>query len=78
MNKEKFDALLPLIVTALIKKIIERKEITEEEVFSRLYESRLYLYLEEEATKVWHYSVEKLFQLFDEEMNTGKIELPEY
>lgn len=78
MNKEKFDALLPFIVTALIKKIMDQKKMPEEEAFSRLYESLLYSYLEEEATKVWHYSVEKLFQLFDEEIATGKIELPEY
>ena len=78
MDKEKFDALLPFMVTALLKKIIEQKKMSEAEAFFRLYESRLYAYLEEEATKVWHYSVEKLFQLFDEEMITGTVELPEY
>ena len=35
------------------------------------------MYLGNEQTKVWHYSTEKLFQLFEEEMNFGKFELPE-
>ena len=78
MNKEKFEALLPLIVTALIQKIIEQKKTSQHEAFSQFYNSRLYFLLDDEQTKVWHYSVEKLFLLFEEEMNTGKIELPEY
>jgi len=78
MNKEKFDALLPIILTSLIQKIIERKNISHDEAFSRLYNSNLYFLLEEEESKVWHYSADKLFLLFDEEMNTGKLELPEY
>jgi hypothetical protein len=78
MDKNKFDALLPLIVAALMQKIIEYKKISQDEAFTRLYNSTLYLFLENEQTKVWHYSAEKLFRLFDEELNTGKLELPEY
>ena len=78
MDRVKFEALLPLIVAVLLQKIIERKRISQNEAFSALYSSRLYLVLDDEETKVWHYSAEKLFQLFDEEMSTGKLELPEY
>jgi hypothetical protein len=78
MDKAKFEALLPLIITALIQKIIERNKTSPEEAFSRLYNSLLYSYLEDEQTKVWYYSADKLFLLFEEEMNTGKMELPEY
>ena len=78
MDKAKFEALLPLIVTSLLQKIIERKKISENDTFSRLYDSRLYFFLDDEKTKVWHYSTEKLFQLFEEEMDTGHMELPEY
>ena len=77
MEKAKFDALLPFIVAALLKKIIEPEKISEDEAFSRLYNSRLYSCLEDEETKVWHYSAEKLFRLFDEEISTGKLVLPE-
>jgi len=78
MDKNKFDALLPIIIAAFLKKIIEQKKISHDEAFTRLYSSNLYSFLEDEQTKVWHYSVEKLFQLFEQEMNTGKLELPEY
>ena len=78
MDKAKFEALLPLIVAALLQRIIERKKVSQDEAFSALYGSRLYFALDEEETKVWHYSVDKLFQLFIEEMITGNLELPEY
>lgn len=78
MNKEKFDALLPIILASLIQKIIERTNISHDEAFLRLYDSTLYYLLEDEKTKIWHYSADKLFLLYDEEMSTGKLELPEY
>ena len=46
--------------------------------FLKLYGSQLYYALNNEKTKVWYYSAEKLFQLFEEEMAVGKLELPEY
>ena len=78
MDKAKFDALFPFIITALIKKIIEFNKISEAEAFNRLYNSMLYSYLEDEETKVWHYSADKLFLLFDEEITTGSLQLPEF
>ena len=78
MNKEKYEALLPIFTTDLIQKIITEKNVSEDEAISRLYNSRLYAYLEDEQTKVWHYSTDKLFSLFEEEMNTGKFELPRW
>jgi len=77
MNKEKFQALLPIFISALINKIIERQNVSQDEAFSRLYKSNLYILLDDEQTKVWHYSTEKLYHLFEEEMNTGRLELPE-
>jgi len=77
MIKERFQALLPIFVSALIKKIIEQKNISQDEALSRFYNSRLYILLDDEQTKVWHYSTEKLYHLFEEEMNTGTFELPD-
>ena len=78
MDKAKFEALFPLIIAALMQKIISEKKISQDEAFFQLYNSRLYAVLDEEETKVWHYSVEKLYLLFEEEMKTGNLELPEY
>ena len=77
MNKEKYEALLPIFITDIIKKIMERKKIPQDEAISLLYNSNLYNLLEDEQTKIWHYSTEKLFMLFEEEMNTGNFELPD-
>jgi len=77
MDNEKYEVLLPIFVTDLIKKIIEQKNISQDEAISILYNSGLYNFLEDEQTKVWHYSTDKLFQLFEEEMLTGKFEIPE-
>ena len=77
MNEEKFQALLPFIVTDLIQKIIQQKKTSQNEAFSQLYESQLYVHLDNEQTKVWHYSTDKLYHLFEGELNTGKFEIPE-
>ncbi|MCL2007230.1 MAG: hypothetical protein FWG77_04005 [Treponema sp.] len=78
MDKVKFEALFPVIVSRLLQKIIDQRNISHEEAFLRLYSSNLYNALDSEETKVWHYSVEKLFLLFEEETLTGNLELPEY
>jgi len=78
MDKAKFEALLPFIIAALMQKIIEQKKISQQDAFFQLYNSQLYKFLDNERTKVWHYSADKLFLLFDEEITTGKLELPDY
>ena len=78
MEKNKFAAILPVIVGGLANKIIEETHLSDDEAFERLYNSELYEALENEATKVWTYSVPKLFDLYQNEANTGKLELPEY
>ena len=78
MNNERFEALLPIFITDFIQKMAEQKEISDAEAISLFYNSRLYNYLEDEQTKTWHYSTERLLQLFEEEMNTGKLTLTGY
>ncbi len=77
MNEEKFSALLGLIVpqvVALIAKQYAYEETTATAVF---YNSQVYAALEEEETKVWHFSPLTLFHMFDEEKNTGSFTFPE-
>jgi len=78
MDKNRFAAILPILVGGLTNKIIEETGAAEDEAFDKLYNSELYASLENEATKVWTYSVSKLFDLYQAERNTGKLELPEY
>jgi len=78
MEKNKFAAILPILIGGLVNKIIEESAIGEDEAFEKFYSSELYAVLENEETKVWTYSVPKLFDLYHEEMTTGELILPEY
>ena len=48
-----------------------------EKAVEMFYSSELYSRLEEEETKLWHLSAQALFDLFQEELDTGKITYPE-
>ncbi len=78
MDENKFIGLLPLITSNLAGMIAENENISEDEAISKLYNSKLYAMLEKENTKVWQFSVTKLFELYSEEQETGMIDFPEY
>lgn len=78
MENDQFAALIPVIVGGLINKIIEETHVSENEAFEKLYNTELYTALENEKTKVWTYSVPKLFELYINEINTGRLALPDY
>lgn len=77
MQKNKFDAVFPIICSALVEKIMNELSLSDKESVINLYSSYLYEMLEREETKVWQYSTEKLFELFLEERNSGKITFPQ-
>lgn len=77
MGQDQFSAILPYIVDDLASSIIERLKISEEELIPLLYSSKLYTLLEDEETKLWQYSTEKLLSLFVEEQETGAITFPD-
>lgn len=78
MDKNKFLAILPIITTALADRIAKTYNLDENIAIEKLYATTLYSYLENEETKVWQYSVEKIFDLYRQEVETGSLELPEY
>jgi hypothetical protein len=78
MDKAKFDAVFPVIASALADKIAKESNIPEDKAIEELYASQLYSALENEETKVWQYSTEKLYDLYKIEKETGRLELPEY
>jgi len=77
MEQDKFAAILPVVVGGLVNTIIKEMNVSEEEAFDKLYNSELYSVLENEKTKVWTYSVPKLFDLLQDEINNGKLVLPD-
>lgn len=77
MDQKKFEAMIILIVPKIIGLIIEHygcDEVTASETF---YQSQVYSLLEQEDTKLWHFSPLTLFNMYDEERKTGSITFPE-
>lgn len=77
MDKSKFDAVYPIICTDLVEKIAVELNLIDKDAIAELYSSHLYEILEQENSKVWQYSTEKLFELFLEERNSGNISFPQ-
>ena len=78
MDDNQLAALLPFMVSAIADKIAVYYQVSEDEAIRRLYDSELYGMLEQEKTKVWHFSVLKLFELYQEEVENGIIDFPDY
>ena len=68
---------MPYISTDLVSLIAEKQRISEKEAIKKLYSSKLYSALEDEQTKVWQYSTQMLYNLFEQEENTGNIQFPD-
>lgn len=77
MDKNKFDAVFPIISAALVEKIAVELNLSDEEAVTELYSSHLYEILEQEETKLWQYSTEKLFEMFLEQRDSGNINFPQ-
>jgi len=78
MEPNQFELVLQTISIGLVAKIIAETGFDEDMAIERLYSSMLYSTLEKEDTKVWHYSVPKLYELWENETKTGQLTLPEY
>lgn len=77
MSTEQFTAMMPYISADLVKMIVEKQGISEEEAIGKLYMSELYAALEKEETKVWQYSTPMLYALLEQEEQTGTIQFPD-
>lgn len=77
MNEEKFSALIGLIVPEIVHLIAENYLCDEVKATEEFYRSRVYSLLEQEDTKLWHFSPLTLFNMFDEERKTGDFTIPE-
>jgi hypothetical protein len=77
VNDNKFEAIMILIVPQVLQLITANYGCDEIEATREFYESKVYSLLEQEDTKLWHFSPLTLFYMFDEERKTGKFEIPE-
>lgn len=77
MSREKFSAILIMLVPAVVELIVKELGITENQATECFYNSKVYELLEDESTKLWHFSPLTLFRMFDEEQKTGAFIFPE-
>ncbi len=77
MTSSKFVAVLTLLVPQVVKLICKNYQMDEITATKDFYESKVYALLEEEETKVWHFSALTLFNMYAEEKTTGNFEIPE-
>lgn len=77
IDQRKFeDSIMPYLGTETVKLIMDRYGWDENTAIERFMNSIVYDRLQEEETKVWHFSPRLLAELFDEEQN-GEIDWPE-
>ena len=77
MESEDFKPIIPFKIQDLTSLIIERKQIEFQKALQYLYSSKLYEALSNEETKLWHLSIEKLFDMLENEKRTRKIIFPD-
>jgi len=77
MDKNKLSTALIFLVPQILELIISTYIVDDEKAAEMLYASELYKGLEEEETKLWHLSAHALFEMYQEELDTGKITYPE-
>jgi len=77
MEQKRFEALLILLVPQVIQLITEHYSYDEMTASKEFYRSEVYSILEQEDTKLWHFSPLTLFHMFDEEKKTGAFVIPE-
>ena len=77
MSEGKFSALLSVIVPPVVELIAERKGISETAATDSFYRSTVYARLSDETSKLWHYSAETLYAMYDDEISGRAIDFPE-
>ena len=77
MEQKKLEAMLVLIVPQVISLIVENYSWDEVKASKEFYNSNVYASLEQEDTKLWHLSPLTLFNMFEEERETGTFTFPE-
>jgi hypothetical protein len=77
MEQTRLTTVLVFLVPQILSLIIEEYKTNDVKAAEMFYSSELYRGLEDERTKLWHLSANALFEMFQEELQTGKITYPE-
>ena len=77
MEQNRLIMVLVSLVPKILSLIISEYATDDEKAADMLYSSMLFAALEDEQTKLWHLSAHALFEMFQEEQQTGQITYPE-
>ena len=69
--------VIAMITPGIISLLMDNRKLSLEEASRTLYNSLLYKTLEDEETKLWRLGYPLLYDLLEEELNTGTITFPE-
>lgn len=79
MTEGEFEILVGLKVKDLVAFIMLNNNISHMvDALQYLYESKLYLGLIDESTKLWHLSTEKLYDMLKIEKETNELVYPDF
>ena len=70
-------SVVAMITPGIISLLMKNRGLVLEEASDILYNSKVYRTLEDEETKVWRLGYPLLYNLLEEELNTGNITWPE-
>jgi hypothetical protein len=76
-DPSQFKGVMIFLVPLIIQEIVKSRDISFDEAIELLYASKLYYVLEEESTKLWHFSALTLANLLNEELEKGTLSFPE-
>jgi hypothetical protein len=77
MAQTRLTTILVFLVPQILALIMNAYAVSDEKAAEMFYSSNLFAGLEDEQTKLWHLSANALFEMFQEELQTGKITYPE-
>jgi len=77
MIQKKLSALLTVLNPSIVQLIMDNRKLSNIDAVELLYKSEVYAMLENESSKLWHLSPLTLYELLNEEIETGKINYPE-
>jgi hypothetical protein len=76
-TKKNIYAVIAIITPGIISLLMEKRGLSLERAADVLYGSRLYEVLEDEGTKLWRFSHTVLYDMLEEELETGNVTFPE-
>ena len=77
MEPSRLTTILIFLVPQILSLIMSEYAVNDEKAAEMFYPSKLSAALEDEPTKLWHLSANALFEMFQEELQTGHITYPE-